>query len=89
MRKVIYLLSDGKLGLPGASKMFVEMVAVKKDNPSKYYKILKEAQVKSAHLKKMLAICTYAVKRLRGDKLLISRIHQNTDFVSFADRYFA
>ena len=37
MRKVIYLLSDGKLGLPGASKMFVEMVAVKKDNPSKYY----------------------------------------------------
>ena len=44
MRKVIYLLSDGKLGLPGASKIFVEMVAVKKDNPSKYYKILKEAQ---------------------------------------------
>ena len=37
----------------------------------------------------IIAICTYAVKRLRGDKLLISRIHQNTDFVSFADRYFA
>ena len=56
MRKVIYLLSDGKLGLLGASKIFVEMVAVKKDNPSKYYKILKEAQVKSAHLKKMLRL---------------------------------
>ena len=44
MTKVIYLLSAGDMGLPGASKIFADMVALKKDNPSEFAEILTIAQ---------------------------------------------
>ena len=36
MTKMDYLLTDGQKGLPGASKFFAEMVALKKNNPYEY-----------------------------------------------------
>ena len=44
MTKVIYLLSAGDMGLPGASKIFADMVALKKENPSEFAEILALAQ---------------------------------------------
>lgn len=44
MTKMDYLLTDGKKGLPGASKFFVEMVALKQNAPAEFLLILKSAK---------------------------------------------
>lgn len=44
MTKMEYLLTDGKAGLPGASKFFAEMVELKGKNPQEFYAILREAK---------------------------------------------
>ena len=44
MTKMIFLLTEGKTGLPGASKLYAEMVELKKENPGEYNKILQGAK---------------------------------------------
>ena len=44
MTKMEFLLTDGKTGLPGASKFFAEMVELKGKNPQEFYAILREAK---------------------------------------------
>lgn len=44
MTKMEYLLTDGKKGLPGASKFFAEMVKLMRNAPQEYAAILQEAQ---------------------------------------------
>lgn len=49
MTKMDYLLTDGQKGLPGASKFFAEMVALKKNNPYEYAAILQEAKIQAGN----------------------------------------
>lgn len=44
MTKMAYLLTDGAYGLPGASKLYVDMADIKKKNPEKYQEILLTAK---------------------------------------------
>lgn len=44
MNKMDYLLTDGKRGLPGASKFFAEMVELKRNIPGEFLSILKSAK---------------------------------------------
>lgn len=44
MNKMDYLLTDGKKGLPGASKFFAEMVALKRTSPAEFSSILRSAK---------------------------------------------
>lgn len=44
MTKMDYLLTDGKTGLPGASKLFADIAKLRRDNPEKFYDILKLAK---------------------------------------------
>lgn len=44
MTKMDYLLSDGKIGLPGASKLYSEIAQLRKSNPTEFKKILSEAK---------------------------------------------
>ena len=44
MTKMDYLLTNGKKGLPGASKSFTEMVALKQSAPTEFLLILKSAK---------------------------------------------
>ena len=44
MNKMDYLLTDGKRGLPGASKFFAEMVELKRNVPGEFLSILKSAK---------------------------------------------
>ena len=44
MTKMDYLLTNGKSGLPGASKLYVEMAELSKSNPVEFAKILADAR---------------------------------------------
>lgn len=44
MTKMDYLLTDGKKGLPGASRFFAEMVVLKQNAPAEFLSILKSAK---------------------------------------------
>ena len=44
MTKMEYLLTDGKTGLPGASRLFAEMVEFKRKNPREFSSILSDAK---------------------------------------------
>ena len=49
MTKAIYLITNGEIGLPGASKIFVDMAAVKKNNPSEFAHFLNLARQQVAN----------------------------------------
>ena len=44
MTKMDYLLTDGKTGLPGASKLYAEMAGLRKKHPDEYSQLLNEAK---------------------------------------------
>lgn len=44
MTKMDYLLADGKIGLPGASKLYAEIAELSKSNPADFAKLLVEAK---------------------------------------------
>ena len=44
LTKVIFLLTDGDMGLPGASKIFANMVDLKNNKPSQFAKLLTKAR---------------------------------------------
>ena len=44
MTKMAYLLTDGKVGLPGASKLYVEIAELRKSNPIEYTRLLENAR---------------------------------------------
>lgn len=44
MTKMAYLITDGSYGLSGASKLYVDMADMKKNNPEKYQEILLTAK---------------------------------------------
>ena len=44
MTKMMFLLTEGKIGLPGASKLYAEMVELKKENPGEFSRILQSAK---------------------------------------------
>lgn len=44
MTKMDYILTDGKIGLPGASKLYAEIANLSKVQPSEFAKLLAEAQ---------------------------------------------
>ena len=53
MTKMDYLLSDGKRGLPGASKLYSEIAQLHKNNPTEFAELLNEAkkQVDESNIK--------------------------------------
>ncbi len=44
MQKMDYLLTHGKKGMPGASKLYAEVARLRKSNPQKFEEILKRAK---------------------------------------------
>ena len=44
MTKMDYLLTDGKTGWPGASKLYAEIAGLRKKNPDEYRQLLNEAK---------------------------------------------
>ena len=44
MTKMEYLLTDGKAGLPGASKLYAEIAGFRKNCPNEYSQLLSEAK---------------------------------------------
>ena len=44
MTKMEYLLTDGMAGLPGASKLYVEIAELRKNHPEEFFGLLREAQ---------------------------------------------
>lgn len=44
MTKMDYLLTDGKIGLPGASKLYAEIAGFRKKYPNEYSQLLSEAK---------------------------------------------
>lgn len=44
MQKMIYLLTHGEKGMPGASKLYAEVAELREENPKKFEEILKRAK---------------------------------------------
>lgn len=44
MQKMIYLLTHGEKGMPGASKLYAEVAQLREENPKKFEEILKRAK---------------------------------------------
>ncbi len=85
MTKMDYLLTNGKIGLPGAGKLFIEIADQRNNSPDKYAKLIREAkrQIKEAESKVVLENKTKFKQRLSTNRSKESTVVTSSSFYNY------